>query len=79
LITAASIALGIYIQTTSGPYVGNEGGEFRALYALTALVPFAVGILVVAAGHLVLLRETESDLPRAKWLAWLGSERPERV
>ncbi|HEY3833865.1 MAG TPA: hypothetical protein VGO03_16330 [Acidimicrobiia bacterium] len=79
LIVLASVALGIYIQT-SIPFPGDEGGQLRAVYTLTALVPFAIGILVIAVGHLVLLRESESSPPRRTRLSsWLMSDRPERA
>jgi hypothetical protein len=62
VLTLASIAAGIWLQTNVGSaYPGSLATSERLTYALFTLTPLAVGCLLVAVGHALAIYESRAD------------------
>jgi len=60
LIALGSIAVGIWLQILVRVYVGSSSVD-RALFALYAIAAVGVGVVVVAVGQMLMIREARSN------------------
>jgi hypothetical protein len=53
LITVAGIVMGVWLQLSAPKELGRNGTTFRLTYGIEALVPVALGVIVLAAAQIL--------------------------